>query len=258
VAATRWLVLCRTACNAARSSSQKQLVEQVVEMRTSGCDVCGVWCAGVLTTFKVCTLVRCPSGAPSFRAAWLHANRKIDTDAPQGQLNRDSCVCDAAHTGHAHVLLHRLAMGCRNQGSSVCTGSLHSRGDWRCLGRVWQLVLALAVLQPCPTQALSAQIHGMDFCQPDSWIAACELQTRAHRRHDIYCARRLEPLRQALVQYCTRHQAALQDIAANGNAAARKYKYVAAEYTHQSGLGNRLPGMVSAFYLALMTGAQAG
>jgi hypothetical protein len=61
-------------------------------------------------------------------------------------------------------------------------------------------------------------------------------------------------MRHAIASYCERHKSALADVAANGMNAARKYKYVGAVYSHEAGLGNRIPGMVSAFFVALLTG----
>ncbi len=117
-----------------------------------------------------------------------------------------------------------------------------------CLGAIAPLARAAPAAHAAP-----AATYTLDFCQPASWKSACELQAKHHARRDVFCSERLSPLRDALVSYCARHSAALRDVAEHGTTAAKKYRYVAAVYGHESGLGNRMPGMVSGLFLALMT-----
>jgi hypothetical protein len=99
--------------------------------------------------------------------------------------------------------------------------------------------------------AMTSRLNRLDFCQATSWETACKDHPR---RRDIFCGDRFKVLRQTLLDYCVKHQKALADIT-QGRAKATDYKYVMATYRPGNGLGNRIPGMVSGFYLALMTGA---
>jgi hypothetical protein len=133
-------------------------------------------------------------------------------------------------------------------------GEVQRRWHGRGSGVVQFLFVVVTLAATAQAIELPVQLRRLNFCQHSSWAVACKYASSTQRRSDIYCARRLEPMRKAIISYCERHKAALADIAANGKQAARKYKFVAASYEHWWGLGNRLPGVVSAFFVALMTG----
>ncbi len=98
-------------------------------------------------------------------------------------------------------------------------------------------------------RVLTSRVRQLDFCGAAGWTTACSMHPRR-----LFCERKFQPLRDAIVAYCARHAAALAEVARDPQRAA-SYQYVLGSYDHGGGLGNRLPGMISGLFLAMMTGA---